>query len=152
MQLRYALKPAMQPAIMDLFSSLSGFFVGQRHQLVQSLPSFFVIALILTYTASTFLVHRNHPTSDRIAVQDQQLTRQQKCTIQNYFYALKSVMQPAIMDLFSKWLLLRSAASVSAVSTLFFRLRPHLDLFPLGVHSATIRIAHLLCPILFLMT
>ena len=28
----------MQPAIMDLFSSMSGFFVGQRHQLEQSLP------------------------------------------------------------------------------------------------------------------
>ncbi len=34
----YALKPAMQPAIMDLFSSMSGYFVGQRHQLEQSLP------------------------------------------------------------------------------------------------------------------
>jgi hypothetical protein len=98
----YALKPSMQPAIMDLFSSLSGFFVGQRHQLVQkSLPSFFVIALILTSTASAFLVHSNHPTSDLIAVQDQHLTRLQKCTTQNYFYALKPVMQPSIMDLFS---------------------------------------------------
>jgi hypothetical protein len=36
----------MQPAIMDLFSSLSGFFVGQRHQLVQSLHSFFFFVLI----------------------------------------------------------------------------------------------------------
>ena len=76
----YAFKPVMQPAIMDLFSSLSGFFVGQRHQLVQSLPSFFAIAFILTYTASTLLVHRNHPTFDLVEVQDQQLTRQQQCT------------------------------------------------------------------------
>ncbi len=38
----------MQPAIMDLFSSLSGFFVGQRNQLVKSLPSFFVFVLIST--------------------------------------------------------------------------------------------------------
>ncbi len=48
-----------------------------------------------------------------------------------------------------KFVLYRSAASAGAGSTLFLRLRPHLDLFPLGVHSATIRIAHLLCPILF---
>ncbi len=78
-------KPAMQPAIMDLFSSLSGFFVGQRHQLVQSLPSFFAIALISTSSASTLLVHRYHPTSDLIAVQEKHLTRQQQCTTQNYF-------------------------------------------------------------------
>ena len=91
----------MQPAIMDLFSSLSGFFVGQQHQLVQSLPSFFVIALISTSTASTLFVYRKHPTSDLIVVQDQQLTRQQQCITQNCFYALKPVMQPAIMNLFS---------------------------------------------------
>ena len=91
----------MQPTIMELFSSLSGFFVGQRHQLVQSLPLFFVIALISTSTASTLFVHRKHPASDLIAVQDQQLTGQQQCTTQNYFYALKPAMQPDIMDLFS---------------------------------------------------
>ena len=62
---------------------------------VQSLPSFFVIALISTSTASTLFVYRKHPTSNLIAVQDQQLTTQ------NYFYALKPAMQPAIMDLFS---------------------------------------------------
>jgi hypothetical protein len=67
-----ALKPAMKPAIMDLLSSISEFFVDQRHQLVQSLPSFFAITLISTPTASTLLVHRNHPTFDLIAVQDQQ--------------------------------------------------------------------------------
>ena len=48
-----------------------------------------------------------------------------------------------------KWVLRRSAASAGAVSTLFLRHRPHLDLFPLGVHSATIRTVHLLCPIFF---
>ena len=97
----YSLKPAMQSAIMDLFSSISGFFVGLRHQLVQSLPSFFAIALISTSTASALFVHRYQPTSDLIAVQDQQLTGQQQCTTQNYFHALKPVLQPAIMDLFS---------------------------------------------------
>jgi hypothetical protein len=45
-----------------------------------------------------------------------------------------------------KRVLRRSAASIGAVSTLKLRLCPHLDLFPLGVHSATIRIAHVLCP------
>jgi hypothetical protein len=74
----YALKHILQPAITDLFSSLSGFFVGQRHQLVQSLPFFFVIALISTSTAPALLVHRKHPTSDLIAVQDQQLRGQQQ--------------------------------------------------------------------------
>jgi hypothetical protein len=69
--------------------------------LVQSLLFFFAIALISTSTASTLLVHRKHPTSDLIAVQDQQLTEQQQRTTQNYFYALKSVMQPAITDLFT---------------------------------------------------
>ncbi len=68
------------------FSSISGFFVGQRHQLAQSLPSFFAIALIATSTASAFLVHRNHPTFDLIAVQ---LTRQQAAVhYSNLFYAL----------------------------------------------------------------
>jgi hypothetical protein len=47
-KLFYAPKHVMQLAIMDLFSSLSGFFVGQRHQLVQSLPSFFVFVFIST--------------------------------------------------------------------------------------------------------
>ena len=97
----YALKPVLQSAIMDLFSSISGFFVGRRHQLVQSLPSFFAIALISTSTASALLVHRYPPAFDLIAVQDQQLTGQQQCTTQNYFYALKPVMQPAFMDLLS---------------------------------------------------
>ncbi len=32
----YAPQPVLQSAIMDLFSSKSGFFVGRRHQLVQS--------------------------------------------------------------------------------------------------------------------
>ena len=96
----------MQPAITDLFSSIRGFFVGQRHRLVQSLPFFFAIALISTSTASTLLVHRNHPTFDLIEVQDQQLTRQQQCTTQNNFYALKPVLQPAIMDLLSSIALL----------------------------------------------
>jgi hypothetical protein len=65
------------------------------------LPSFFVIALILTSTAPSLLVHRNHPTSDLISVQDQQLTGQHQCATQNIFCALKPAMQPAIMDLFS---------------------------------------------------
>ncbi len=69
----YAIMSAMQPAITDLFSSLSWFFISQRHQLVQSLPSSIVFVVISTS---------------------------------------------------SRWQ-------------------------PLGVHSATIRIAHLLCPILF---
>ena len=100
----YAPKSAKQPAIMDLLSSIRGFFVGQRHQLVQSPPSSFAIALISTSTASALFVHRKYPTSDLIAVQEQQLTGQQQCTTQTYFYALKalkSVMQPAITDLFS---------------------------------------------------
>jgi hypothetical protein len=96
----YALKFVLQPSIMDLLSSIRGFFVGQRHRLVQSLPSFFAIALISTSTASTLLVHRKHPTSDLIAVQEQLLIGQQQCTTQNYFYALKSAMQPAITYLF----------------------------------------------------
>jgi hypothetical protein len=68
---------------------------------VQSLPSSIVLDLISTFTASTLLVHRSHPTSDLIAVQDQQATGQQQRTTQNYFYALMPVMQPAITDLFS---------------------------------------------------
>ena len=84
-----------------LFSPISGFFVDKRHLLMQLLPFFFAIALISTSTASALLVHRNHPTFDLIAVQDQQLTGQQQCTTQNYFYALKLVIQPAIMGLFS---------------------------------------------------
>ena len=91
----------MQPAIMDLLSSIRGFFVGQRHQLVQSLPSFFVIDLISTSTASALFVRRKHLTSDLIAVREQQLTGQQQCATQKYFYALKSVVQPASTDLFS---------------------------------------------------
>ncbi len=93
------------------------------------------------------LVHHKHPTSDLIAVQEQQLTGQQQCTTQNYFYALMYVMQPAIFVV--NRVLYRLAASAGAVSTLILRLRLHLDLFPLGVHSVTIHIAHLLCPILF---
>jgi hypothetical protein len=61
------------------------FFVGQRQQLVQFLLSFFAIALISTSTASTLLVHRNHPTSDIIEVQDQQLTRHQQRATQINF-------------------------------------------------------------------
>ncbi len=45
----------MKPAIMDLFSSLSGFFVGQRRQLVQYLPSFFVFVLISTSSRLAFI-------------------------------------------------------------------------------------------------
>ncbi len=96
----YTLKSVMQLAIMDLFSSISGFFVGQRHQLVQSLPAFFANALISTSTASTRLVHRNLPTSELFAVQEQHLIGQRQCTTQIYFYALKSIMQPTITDLF----------------------------------------------------
>ena len=90
----------MQSAIMDLFSSISGFFVGRRHQLVQSITSFCGIAFISTSFAPSLLVHLNHPTFVFTAVQDQQLTEQQQCTTQNYFYALKLVMQPAVMELF----------------------------------------------------
>jgi hypothetical protein len=90
-----------QPAFMDLLSSISVIFVGQRHQLVMSLPSSIAIVLISTSTASALLVHRNHPTFDLIAVQDQQLIGQQQCATQNYFYAPKPAMQPAIIDLFS---------------------------------------------------
>jgi hypothetical protein len=96
----YVLKPVIQPAFMDLLSSISKFFFGQRHQLLQSLPSFLAIALILNSTASTLLVHPKHSTSDLIAVQEQQLTGQQQCATQIYFYALKSVMQPAITAFF----------------------------------------------------
>ncbi len=74
----------MQPAFMDLLLSISEFFVGQRHQLVQSLPSSIAFVLISTFTASALLVHRNHPTSDLITVQDQQLSGQQQCITQNY--------------------------------------------------------------------
>ncbi len=49
-QSSYALKSAMQPAITDQFSSLSGYFIGQRHQLVQAPPSFFVFVLILAFS------------------------------------------------------------------------------------------------------
>jgi hypothetical protein len=45
----------MQPDIMDLFSPLSVFFVDQRHQLVQSLPSFFVFVLISTSSRWAFI-------------------------------------------------------------------------------------------------
>jgi hypothetical protein len=55
----YALKPVMQPAITGLLSSITEFFVGQRHQLVQSLPSSIAIVLISTSTASALLVHSN---------------------------------------------------------------------------------------------
>ncbi len=129
---------------MDLLLSISEFFVGQRHQLVQSLPSSIVLVLVSTFTASTLLVHRNHPISDLIAAQDRQLTGQQQCTTQVCHAACYH--GPVFVV---KWVLYRSTASAGAGSTLFLRLRPHLDLFPLGVHYATIRIAHLLCPILF---
>jgi hypothetical protein len=42
------------------------------------------------------------------------------------------------IDLFLR----RSAASVGAVYTLFHRNLPHLELFPLGVQTATIRVRH----------
>jgi hypothetical protein len=45
----------MQPAITDLFSSLSLFFIGQWHQLVQALPSFFVFVLISTSSRWAFI-------------------------------------------------------------------------------------------------
>jgi hypothetical protein len=145
----YSLKPVLQSAIMSLFSSIRGFFVGQRHQLVHSLPSFFVIALISTSTAS--FVHRNHPTFDLIAAQDQLLIGQQQCTTQKLFLRTQACHASCYHGpvFVVKWVLRLSAASAGAVSTHFLHLRPHLDLFPLGVHSATIRIAHLLCPILF---
>jgi hypothetical protein len=86
---------------MDLLSSISEFFVSQRHQLVQSLPYSIVIVLISTYTASALLVHRNHPTPDLIVVQDQLLTGKQQCATLIYLYALKPATQLALMDLFS---------------------------------------------------
>ncbi len=62
---------------MDLFSPISVFFVGRRHQLVQSLPFVIVIVLISTSTVSTLLVHRHHRTLDLIGVQGQQSAEQQ---------------------------------------------------------------------------
>ncbi len=59
--------PCGSPCV-GLFLSISESFVDQRRQSVQSLPSFFVIALISTSIASTLLVHLNHPTFDLIAV------------------------------------------------------------------------------------
>jgi hypothetical protein len=44
----YEFMPVMLAAIIDMFSSFIAFFFGQRHQLVQSLPSFFVFVLIST--------------------------------------------------------------------------------------------------------
>ncbi len=84
----------------------------------------------------------------------------QQCTTKNCFYALyysKLFLRTQACHaacyhgpvFVVKWVLRRSAASAGEVSTLFLRLRPHLDLFPLGVHSATIRIAHLFSPIPF---
>ena len=81
----YALKLALQSSFMDLFSSISGFFAGQRDHSVQSPPSFFVIALISTSVAPARLVHRYPPAFDLSVVQDQQLTGQQQYTTQNYF-------------------------------------------------------------------
>ncbi len=69
----HALEPVMQPAIMDLFSSITGFFVGRRHQLVQSLPASIIIALISTPSGSTLFAHRYRPTFDLIEAQDQRL-------------------------------------------------------------------------------
>ncbi len=54
-KLFFALKSVMQPTITDLFSSLSGFFIGQRHQLVNSLRSFFVFVLISTSSRWAFI-------------------------------------------------------------------------------------------------
>ncbi len=113
---------------MDLLSSIRGFFVGQRHRLVQSLPSFFAIALISTSTALALFVHRKHPTCNLIAVQEQQLIGQLQCTTQNYFYALKSVMQLATTDLFS------------SLSGLFIGQRHQLvKLYPLSSSSSSSR-------------
>ncbi len=74
----------------------------QIHQLQgQRLLFFFLIAIVLITTPSIFIVHRLCLTFDLIAVQDQRLIGQQQCTTQIYFYALKPVLQSAIMDLFS---------------------------------------------------
>jgi hypothetical protein len=62
---------------------------------------FFLITIVRIKTSSAFIVHRLHLTFDLIAVQDQQLAGQQQCATQNNFYALKPVLQSAIMDLFS---------------------------------------------------
>jgi hypothetical protein len=74
----YAFKLVLQSASMDLFSSISWFFVGRRHQLVQSILSSNVIVLNSTSTASALLVHQYRLTFDLIAVQGQQLTGQQQ--------------------------------------------------------------------------
>ncbi len=73
----------------------------QIHQLQEQRLLFsFLIAIVLITTSSTFIVHCLHLTFDLIAVQEKQLTGQQQCTTQTYFYALKSVTQSAFMDLF----------------------------------------------------
>ena len=64
---------------------------------MQSIPSFFAIALISTSTASAPLVHRAHPTCDLIEVQDQQSKKQKQFTTKNRFYELMPVMQPDII-------------------------------------------------------
>ena len=47
--------------------------------------------------------------------------------------------EPVFVD---KWVRRQSAASVGAVSTLFYRDRPHFDFITLGVQIATIRVRH----------
>ncbi len=57
---------------LQFFSSIRGFFVGQRRQLV--------------------LVQRNHLTFDLIAVQDQQLTGQQQRATRIHIFKTRSVL------------------------------------------------------------
>ncbi len=96
----HALRSAMQPAITNLFSSRSGFFVGRRNQLVQFTPSFIAIALISTSTFSTLHAHRHRFTLDLIVAQGQQFTGQQQCITEIQLYAsFKSALRVAIMGL-----------------------------------------------------
>jgi hypothetical protein len=76
----------MQPAITDLFSSIRGFFVGLRHLLVQSVPSIFATLLFrpLPRQLFSFIVFKTAAVN-----------------YSKYFYALRPLMQPAAMDLFS---------------------------------------------------
>jgi hypothetical protein len=69
-------KPAVNRTAAVHYPNL--FLRTQRHQLVQSLPFFFVIGLMSTSTASALLDHRYPPAFDLIAVQDQQSTGQQQ--------------------------------------------------------------------------
>ena len=124
----------------------------QLHQLQgQRLLLFFLIAIVLIATPSTFIVYRSHLTFDSIAVQDQQLTGHQQCTTQNYFYALKHVLQSAIMDLFSlisgffvgrRHQLMQSIPSSNAIflistftASILLVHRPHLTFDSIAVHG-----------------